>query len=112
MIAVRRASPVRTCVGCRRRAPATVLLRVVAVADPAGFRLVPDPLRRLPGRGAHVHRDPACVASARKRRAFARALRISSASGVDDTPVTEHVREHAASGTADGTDRPDPARTN
>ena len=34
--------PVRTCVGCRQRAQASELLRVVAVGDPSGFRLVPD----------------------------------------------------------------------
>lgn len=98
---VRSASPVRTCVGCRRRAPASELLRVVAVenhavqvvAEPpsrksgeAVFSVVPDPQRRRPGRGAHLHPDPACLAMAERRRAFGRALR---AVGVIDTgPLT------------------------
>ena len=64
--------PVRTCVGCRRHAPAGELLRVVAVDG----RLVPDPARRLPGRGAHLHPDPTCLAEAERRRAFPRALRV------------------------------------
>jgi uncharacterized protein len=64
--------PVRTCVGCRRQAPAGELLRVVAVDG----RLVPDPARRLPGRGAHLHPDSACLAQAERRRAFPRALRV------------------------------------
>jgi uncharacterized protein len=61
------------------------LLRFVAVEDGIGphqVRLVPDPARRAPGRGAHLHPDPACLALAQRRRAFGRALRIS---GVPDT---------------------------
>jgi predicted RNA-binding protein YlxR (DUF448 family) len=64
--------PLRTCVGCRRQAPAAELLRVVA-RDGA---VVPDPGRRLPGRGAHLHRDEACLTSAVRRRALPRALRV------------------------------------
>ena len=67
--------------GCRKRAPASELLRVVAVgAGSAGerVRLVPDPARRLPGRGAHLHPDPACLGLALRRQAFGRALRLSS----------------------------------
>ena len=67
--------------GCRKRAPASELLRVVAAgggAAGAQLRLVPDPTRRLPGRGAHVHPDPACLALAQRRRAFVKALRLSS----------------------------------
>src|SRR3954449_11101107 len=44
-------APVRTCVGCRAKASAGALLRVVA-RDTAA---VPDPGRRLTGRGAHLH---------------------------------------------------------
>ena len=85
---VRGASPVRTCVGCRKRARASELLRVVAVArsvDQFGDELIfiePDPVRIRLGRGAHVHPDPACLALAERRRAFGRALRVS---GVVDT---------------------------
>ena len=64
--------PVRTCVGCRERAPAGDLLRVVA----RDATVVPDPARRLPGRGAHLHRDLACLALAERRRALPRALRV------------------------------------
>jgi hypothetical protein len=59
-----------------------VLLRIVAVGDEAGYSLRPDPARRLPGRGAHLHPDPACLALAKRRRAFGRALHIA---GVPDT---------------------------
>jgi predicted RNA-binding protein YlxR (DUF448 family) len=38
--------------------------------------LVPDPARRQPGRGAHLHRDLACLDLAERRKAFPRALRL------------------------------------
>jgi predicted RNA-binding protein YlxR (DUF448 family) len=64
------------------------LLRLVAIDLGADhFSVVPDPARRWPGRGAHLHPDPACLALAERRRAFGRALRIA---GVLDTgPVAE-----------------------
>jgi uncharacterized protein len=62
----------RTCVGCRAKAAKTELLRVVAVEGV----VVPDLRGRSPGRGAHLHRDPGCLALAEKRRAFPRALRV------------------------------------
>ena len=63
--------PVRTCLGCRQRAPRTSLVRVVA----RDGRVAVDTAARLPGRGAWVHPDPGCVANAVRRRAFGRALR-------------------------------------
>ena len=64
------------------------------------FSLVPDPARRRPGRGAHLHPDPACLDKAERRRAFGRALRLAGV--VDTGPLTEAVRAIAAAGTADG----------
>ncbi|MET0763290.1 MAG: YlxR family protein [Blastococcus sp.] len=64
--------PVRTCVGCRKRARADDLLRVVVRSG----ALVPDPRRRLPGRGASVHPTSECLHAAERRRAFVRALRL------------------------------------
>jgi len=74
------------------------LLRIVAVEYGTDtIVLEPDPTRRRPGRGAHVHPDPACLALAERRRAFGRALRVS---GVIDTgPLVEHMH---ALGTAVG----------
>ncbi|UYO98321.1 YlxR family protein [Microbacterium sp. M28] len=66
--------PVRTCVGCRARASRSDLLRVVA-QDGA---LVIDERAVLPGRGAWVHPEPECLDKALRRRAFARALRVSA----------------------------------
>lgn len=71
------ARPVRTCVGCRRRAPDVDLLRTVArPRAPHGYTLVPDPRRNLAGRGAWVHLTAECVEQAMRRRAFGRALRV------------------------------------
>ena len=102
---VRRAYPERTCVGCRGRASASELLRFVAIENGADgsvpiFSLVPDPARRRPGRGAHLHPDPACLVKAERRRAFGRALRLAGV--VDTGPLGEAVCTIAATGTADG----------
>ena len=91
------APPVRTCVGCRERAAQAELLRVVAEirADASRTgRVVPDPNRRAPGRGAHVHPTPRCLELALRRRAFTRALRVPG--GLDTTPVEVFVQQWAA----------------
>jgi predicted RNA-binding protein YlxR (DUF448 family) len=62
------AVPVRTCVGCGRKAPQLELLRFVARQGV----LTPGP--REPGRGAYTCRRLACFERAVSRRAFARAL--------------------------------------
>ena len=67
--------PIRTCVGCGRKAPQRELLRFVA---PTGV-LELDSARRLPGRGAYTCRRPFCFEKAEARRAFARTLRRSVA---------------------------------
>ena len=74
--------PVRTCLGCRQRAPRSSLVRVVA----RDGRAVVDTAARLPGRGAWVHPVSGCVENAVKRRAFGRALRttISDTSTIDE----------------------------
>ncbi|HVA60286.1 MAG TPA: YlxR family protein [Mycobacteriales bacterium] len=87
-----RALPVRTCVGCRERASKSDLLRVVVV----GGVLVVDPRGRAPGRGAHLHPDPACLDQAERRRAFVRALRLAR------PPDVGAVRDHVAGARASG----------
>lgn len=64
--------PMRMCVGCRQRVAARSLLRVVAQDG----ELIPDPARRLPGRGANVHPTSKCVEIATAKKAWARALRV------------------------------------
>ena len=82
--------PVRTCVGCRKRATSSELLRVVAGTDTSGQpAVVPDPRRTAPGRGAHLHPTTACFDLAVKRKAFGRALRART--GLSAEPVAEHL---------------------
>jgi predicted RNA-binding protein YlxR (DUF448 family) len=77
--------PVRTCIGCRERSAKRELLRVVARSETNGtgtaWAVVPDPGGTAPGRGAHLHPSTSCLALAERKRAFARALRITSGSG-------------------------------
>ena len=86
--------PVRTCVGCRARAHRSVLLRVAASESDGLWSAVPDPRRRLGGRGAWVHPDQACLDLAERRRAFSRALRLGG------PPDTTTLREFVAVGNA------------
>ncbi|HEU4757079.1 MAG TPA: YlxR family protein [Agromyces sp.] len=64
--------PVRTCIGCRSRAPRSSLLRVVAQQS----RVLADHSAVLPGRGAWLHPTLECFRLAQRRRAFGRALRV------------------------------------
>lgn len=112
------ARPQRTCVGCRTTTSADDLLRLALARPPAGHgaparadggtgadvdagtgarragppapvAVVPDPRRRLGGRGAWLHPDPACLALALRRRALPRALRTGAP--VDASAVEAHL---------------------
>lgn len=83
--------PVRTCIGCRRTAQRSVLLRVVGSEVEGRLLAVPDPGAVRPGRGAWLHRDRECVELAERRRAFARSLRL--AGPVDPTAVRDHLQQ-------------------
>ncbi|HYT10851.1 MAG TPA: YlxR family protein [Mycobacteriales bacterium] len=87
----------RTCVGCRQRSPASELLRVVVVDGPSGLRLVPDPRRRSPGRGASLHLATGCLDLAERRRAFGRALRVTGV--LDAAALREYVAQHVPDAT-------------
>jgi predicted RNA-binding protein YlxR (DUF448 family) len=63
------AVPIRSCVGCGRKAPQSELLRFVAEEG----RLVPGAGK--PGRGAYTCRRLSCFERAASRRAFNRTLR-------------------------------------
>ncbi|MFD5225158.1 YlxR family protein [Microbacterium sp. NPDC058342] len=77
--------PVRTCVGCRDRASRSALIRVVQ----HNGELVFDERAVMPGRGAWLHPARECLDAALRRRAFARALRVSPS---PDFPEAEDVR--------------------
>ncbi|MBN9632139.1 MAG: YlxR family protein [Actinobacteria bacterium] len=80
---------VRTCVGCRSRAPRPSLLRVVL----RNSEIVADPSATLPGRGAWLHPVDECLDLALKRRAFGRALRAEES--LDPTaPWAESLRAY------------------
>ncbi len=83
------AAPViRTCIGCRKRACAAQLVRIVAATHGGVMFAVPDVARRLPGRGAWLHSDLSCLALAERRRVFRRAL--ACIGPVDIGPIQEH----------------------
>ncbi|MEV6211014.1 YlxR family protein [Kitasatospora sp. NPDC051914] len=89
-----RACPERTCVGCRKRAAKHELLRVVAVEGIC----VPDLRGALPGRGAHLHPDPACLDLAVRRRAFPRAFRLQGP--LDTDALRSYVEQRAGAAPA------------
>lgn len=86
--------PIRTCVGCRGRDSDARLLRIVH--DPGTAALSLDPRRSAAGRGAWVHRDERCIATALDRKAFIRALRVAGSVSQDAiSGVLESLRlEH------------------
>ena len=63
--------PIRSCIGCGRKAPQGQLLRFAAVDG----QLVPG--AGMPGRGAYTCRRLACFERAVSRRAFNRTLRTT-----------------------------------
>ena len=75
--------PVRTCLGCRKCADKSFLLRVVA----RNGEVVVDQSATLSGRGAWVHPTLECIEVSIARKAFSRALRV-------DGPLrADNVRE-------------------
>ena len=75
----------RTCVGCRVRAPKGQLLRLVA-----GTRGVSiDPPMVQPGRGAYIHSTEECAGDAIRSGALARALRV----GIEREEASNLLRE-------------------
>ncbi|QNE22187.1 YlxR family protein [Kribbella qitaiheensis] len=75
----------RTCIGCRKRASPTDLLRLTE----SGGHVLPDPGRRAPGRGAHLHPATGCLDLAERRKAFPRAFKVPGP--LDTSLVREHV---------------------
>ena len=73
--------PQRQCVGCREMKNKRDLIRVVRA--PEGTISL-DFKGKLPGRGAYVCPDPACLAKARKSRALERAFETAIPAEVYD----------------------------
>ena len=93
--------PVRTCIGSRRRAPRSSLLRVVALSD---GRVVADPKAVMPGRGAWLTPTVEAHDQAVKRRAYRRALRL------EHEPDTSAVRDYLEALERDALERDEQAR--
>ena len=66
-------TPRRSCVGCREVAAQATLVRFATVDGV----VVPDPSRRLSGRGAWLHPRRECFDAAVSRKAFHRAFRTA-----------------------------------
>ena len=88
-------APERTCIGCRTKAPRSVLMRIVAVRAGDSFVAELDERRRRPGRGAWLHPSPDCLDLALRRRAFVRALRI--AGSLDTSALSAALTRYAGS---------------
>lgn len=63
--------PQRMCCVCRTRKEKAELVRVVRTAD---GNVVLDDTLKMPGRGAYICKDAACIENAQKRRALERSL--------------------------------------
>lgn len=66
----------RTCIATREVLPDSQLLRLVLSHDDPHV-VVPDPGRKLPGRGAWITPTLHALDTAEKRRAFGRAFKVS-----------------------------------
>jgi predicted RNA-binding protein YlxR (DUF448 family) len=74
------------------------LLRVTAGSDAHGLpAVVPDPDGTAAGRGAHLHPTAGCYELAVRKKAFARALRFSGATGtgLSSAPLADYLDSHA-----------------
>jgi len=65
--------PIRTCVACRTSDAKRGLLRIVRLADGTAAY---DPKGKMPGRGAYVCAQIACISLARKQKKLERSLKI------------------------------------
>ncbi|MBV7295244.1 YlxR family protein [Corynebacterium sp. TAE3-ERU12] len=77
------------CIATRNRFPEERLLRVVSRGEGSTLRVVPDPQRRMSGRGAWITPTIEAWELAQKRRAFSRALKVSTT--VDAGPVRDYL---------------------
>lgn len=70
-------NPERTCIGCRAKDSPENLVRLVCTHHEGESTpiVVFDVERKLPGRGAWIHHDSACLEYAHRKGAFNRAFR-------------------------------------
>jgi len=80
------------CIGCRSRRPQDELLRLIRRSD--GTLEIG---RTLPGRGAWLCPDVACINQAERKRAFGRAFKAGLADGALDAARARMVELSACS---------------
>ena len=83
--------PQRQCVGCREMKDKKALIRVVRSPD---GNISLDFKGKLPGRGAYVCPDPACLKKARKSRALERAFDMAIPPEVYDQLEAQMEGDH------------------
>lgn len=76
----------RTCVGCGKKDHPSALWRLVYSRE---SQVEVDFDRCLPGRGAWIHRNSTCAGAGLTSPRLARALRVSSATGVNALAAVE-----------------------
>ena len=86
------------CLGCRRRGPKNDFVRIVRLPS---RDVVVDNTGVLPGRGAYICRSAECLGKARKKRAFARSLRVDEGSVPYEVLYSAVVQSDQASGCED-----------
>ena len=65
--------PMRQCLGCRQMQPKRTLVRVVRTPE-GSVQL--DPRGKLPGRGAYICKEKACLQKAIRSKALSRSLSV------------------------------------
>jgi predicted RNA-binding protein YlxR (DUF448 family) len=78
--------PVRSCIGCRKKANPAALIRVVLIDG----KLVPDIKGGAPGRGAWLHKK--CAEGAISRGAFRFALKLNKEQHDEAIDVSELLK--------------------
>jgi hypothetical protein len=79
--------PRRTCIGCRGTCDKEELIRFVLAPDGT---LVPDLLKKLPGRGVYTCLKDSCIRQACERKQFSRAFR-KNVEGVDADILRDRI---------------------
>jgi predicted RNA-binding protein YlxR (DUF448 family) len=87
--------PVRSCTACRRKGGKDEFVRIVRHH---GGTVAIDDAGTAEGRGAYLCPDPACLATAIKKRSLARALRLTSEARAVLEPLYESLRSRIGEG--------------
>ncbi|HEX2266843.1 MAG TPA: YlxR family protein [Actinomycetota bacterium] len=86
--------PERTCVGCRKKADKSELLRLVRRSD---GDISVDPGAKAPGRGAYVHPRDECIRTAIRSRSIARALKTQIPADRTGSLIEEVIKARESS---------------